>query len=275
MRIRVWKIQLSRQRDSYLYKYKTNESLFNLLNYIYGKIQRKVSRFFDIFYHIFIPVKLSTTIVAIARSQRLWYDVSKRYISNRYRKAVCMTKRNHTTYALLGLITAGYRTGYEMKRMIDQSLNHFWKISYGQIYPALRQLTEAGWAAASPALSDKSRTEKSTWLPLKVKSAAELAWRTDQWHRFRKNEFLLKLFFSKEESREKTALKVKEYQQKLEERLEAYKAIEQSILSCSSHSKDREYWLFTLDYGKRTTSAGIEWCEATINRLNGKEGTNG
>ncbi|MDI5790569.1 hypothetical protein PO124_25330 [Bacillus licheniformis] len=34
-------------------------------------------------------------------------------------------KRNHTTYALLGLITAGYRTGYEMKRMIDQSLNHF------------------------------------------------------------------------------------------------------------------------------------------------------
>lgn len=71
-----------------------------------------------------------------------------------------MTKRNHTTYAPLGLITAGYRTGYEMKRMIDQSLNHFWKISYGQIYPALRQLTEAGWAAASPALSDKKQDRK-------------------------------------------------------------------------------------------------------------------
>ncbi|RCK09699.1 PadR family transcriptional regulator [Bacillus licheniformis] len=47
-----------------------------------------------------------------------------------------------------------------MKRMIDQSLNHFWKISYGQIYPALRQLTEAGWAAASPALSDKKQDRK-------------------------------------------------------------------------------------------------------------------
>lgn len=73
-----------------------------------------------------------------------------------------MTKRNHTTYALLGLITAGYRTGYEMKRMIDQSLNHFWKISYGQIYPALRQLTEAGWAALLRRSRTKSRTEKST-----------------------------------------------------------------------------------------------------------------
>lgn len=71
-----------------------------------------------------------------------------------------MTKRNHTTYALLGLITAGYQTGYEMKRMIDQSLNHFWKISYGQIYPALRQLTEAGWVAASPTLSDKKPDRK-------------------------------------------------------------------------------------------------------------------
>ncbi|WP_368031627.1 PadR family transcriptional regulator [Bacillus licheniformis] len=187
-----------------------------------------------------------------------------------------MTKRNHTTYALLGLITAGYRTGYEMKRMINQSLNHFWKISYGQIYPALRQLTEAGWAAASPALSDKKQDRKEYMITAEGQKALQ-SWLEEPINDIasEKNEFLLKLFFSKEESREKTALKVKEYQQKLEERLEAYKAIEQSILSCSSHSKDREYWLFTLDYGKRTTSAGIEWCEATINRLNGKEGTNG
>ena len=184
-------------------------------------------------------------------------------------------KRNHTTYALLGLITAGYRTGYEMKRMIDQSLNHFWKISYGQIYPALRQLTEAGWAAASPALSDKKQDRKEYMITAEGQKRCRAGLKNRSMTSLQKNEFLLKLFFSKEESREKTALKVKEYQQKLEERLEAYKAIEQSILSCSSHSKDREYWLFTLDYGKRTTSAGIEWCEATINRLNGKEGTNG
>ncbi|MGX1724326.1 PadR family transcriptional regulator, partial [Bacillus haynesii] len=111
-----------------------------------------------------------------------------------------MTKRNHTTYALLGLITAGYRTGYEMKQMIDQSLNHFWKISYGQIYPALRQLTETGWAAASPALSDKKPDRKEYLITDEGQKALQ-SWLEEPINDIasEKNEFLLKLFFSKEE----------------------------------------------------------------------------
>jgi len=27
------------------------------------------------------------------------------------------------------------------------------------------------------------------------------------------------------------------------------------------------YWLFTLDYGKRTTKAAIEWCDFSLDKL--------
>ena len=57
-----------------------------------------------------------------------------------------MTKYNHTTYAILGILTTECRTGYAIKQLIDQSLNHFWKISYGQIYPALKRIVEDGLA---------------------------------------------------------------------------------------------------------------------------------
>ncbi len=49
-------------------------------------------------------------------------------------------KENQTKFSILGLLTTECRTGYEIKQLMDRSLNHFWKISYGQIYPTLQKL---------------------------------------------------------------------------------------------------------------------------------------
>ncbi len=38
-----------------------------------------------------------------------------------------MARENMTRYAVLGLLTTTCRTGYDMKQMIDRSLNHFGK----------------------------------------------------------------------------------------------------------------------------------------------------
>ena len=53
---------------------------------------------------------------------------------------------NHTTYAILGILTTNCRSGYAIKQLIDRSLNHFWKISYGQIYPTLKRIVDDGLA---------------------------------------------------------------------------------------------------------------------------------
>ena len=55
------------------------------------------------------------------------------------------------TWAVLGLIASTPRSGYDIKRIVDRSIRHFWAASYGQIYPELKRLEEAGWIAGDDA----------------------------------------------------------------------------------------------------------------------------
>jgi DNA-binding PadR family transcriptional regulator len=45
---------------------------------------------------------------------------------------------------ILGLLAWQSRTGYEIKQVTDRSTRFFWGASYGQIYPELRRLQDAG-----------------------------------------------------------------------------------------------------------------------------------
>lgn len=179
-----------------------------------------------------------------------------------------MKKINNTKYAILGLLTTDCRSGYAIKQMIDQSLNHFWKISYGQIYPTLKQLVEDGLATVQ-GTSQKGRPDKKEYF-LTPKGEIELrTWLQNPLNEIPsdKNEILLKLFFSRHQSNDETISHLEHYKQKLLERYNTYVAIESRITSHSNEKPDAQYWLFTLDYGKRTTLAAMEWCEATSQKL--------
>src|SRR4051794_14259386 len=64
------------------------------------------------------------------------------------------------TWAVLGLVALDVRTGYDVKRAVDTSIRHFWAASYGQIYPELRRLEEAGWIrGAAAANGGRARRE--------------------------------------------------------------------------------------------------------------------
>src|SRR5262249_46478879 len=49
-----------------------------------------------------------------------------------------------TDYVILGLLSEAPMTGYQIKQVIDIRFRFFWSESYGQIYPALKSLCEAG-----------------------------------------------------------------------------------------------------------------------------------
>ncbi len=44
----------------------------------------------------------------------------------------------------LGILTLGNNTGYEIKKVFEDELSHFYEASYGSIYPALSRLTDDG-----------------------------------------------------------------------------------------------------------------------------------
>ena len=52
-----------------------------------------------------------------------------------------------TSYVILGMLRHTEHTGYEIKSAVDVSTRFFWAASYGQIYPELKRLEEAGLIA--------------------------------------------------------------------------------------------------------------------------------
>lgn len=179
-----------------------------------------------------------------------------------------MTKVNHTKYAILGLLTTGCHSGYSIKQMIDESLNHFWKISYGQIYPTLKQLVEEGLATATETSQVGKPNKKEYFLTSEGDQALQ-GWlnSTIQSIPTEKNEFLLKLFFGRHQPADVTINHLDNYSEKLRERFNTYDSIENMIVGTLMEQADSQFWLMTLDYGKRTTQAAIEWCEVSKGKL--------
>lgn len=64
-----------------------------------------------------------------------------------------------TAYVILGMVSREARSGYEIKAAVDNSTRFFWAASYGQIYPELKRLSEAGLVEGIDApRGDRKRT---------------------------------------------------------------------------------------------------------------------
>jgi len=169
---------------------------------------------------------------------------------------------------ILGILTTDYKSGYAIKQFIDRSLRHFWKISYGQIYPTLRFIEEEGLATVQTTTQEKKPNRNEYYLTSKGKRMLT-DWLEQPIEELpvERNEVLLKLFFGCHQSKEDTLFLLKDYQQKLEKRYLLYSSIEKMIAENSQKDDNARYWLFTLDYGKRITFAAIEWCKSTSKQV--------
>jgi PadR family transcriptional regulator, regulatory protein AphA len=99
-------------------------------------------------------------------------------------------------FVVLGALAMRPLTGYEIKQLVDTSTRYFWAASYGQIYPELRRLEEAGLVESEPdpqggrrrnryTLTESGRDRLRDWLH---DPACGCEWR---------DEGLLKLFFAR------------------------------------------------------------------------------
>jgi len=102
-------------------------------------------------------------------------------------------------FALLGLLAESPKYGYELKRRFEGALGNVWSVSYGQLYPTLRRLSELGWVTKKTepgkkaaekniySITEKGRRKLDEWLLKPVRSTYRV-----------KDEFTLRfLFFSK------------------------------------------------------------------------------
>ena len=176
-----------------------------------------------------------------------------------------MPQTNKTKYAILGLLSIGPKSGYDIKKTVDNSIGFFWSENYGHIYPILRRLEAAGLvkkradaALNRPSknvytLTGKGRSELVEWLTVPVEKESI------------RNELLLKLFFgSKIGSRAVIDMLAAE-KKNHEDLMIIYDRIQKDISGIKS--KEARFWLFTLDFGIRRSRMIMAWCDETMNAV--------
>ena len=74
-------------------------------------------------------------------------------------------KLSTTSYAILGLLTFDAMSGYDVLKLVEKSIGHFWSPAKSQVYAELRRLARAGLASEEMIQQDPGRTSASTRSP--------------------------------------------------------------------------------------------------------------
>src|SRR6476469_4519627 len=103
---------------------------------------------------------------------------------------------SYTAYVILGMLRKGPKSGYEIKAQADISTRFFWAISYGQIYPELKRLEEAGLIEGVTDPRDGRQRRVFSITPLGEDALHEWLTRSGELHSELRHEGILRLFFA-------------------------------------------------------------------------------
>lgn len=170
-------------------------------------------------------------------------------------------------YALLGILSRGPHSGYDIKRAIEESTAHFWSESFGQIYPNLRELERSG-LATSETQRQEGRPDRKVYAITPEGREALSAW-LEEPARFTppRNETLLKLFFGRQAGLGAMARHVETYRSRCGRELETYEGIERWLAADYPDHPDLPYWRITLSHGRHLAEARLRWCDETLGTL--------
>jgi PadR family transcriptional regulator, regulatory protein AphA len=133
-------------------------------------------------------------------------------------------------FALLGLLAESPKYGYEIKRQFEGALGNVWSVSYGQLYPTLRRLSEQGWVTKRTepgkkaaekniySITDKGRRKLDEWLLKPVRSTYRV-----------KDEFTLRFLFFRKIAPSQVLEYLRAYQEKTREQREVFSSTLESL----------------------------------------------
>ena len=181
-----------------------------------------------------------------------------------------MTKTNRSQQAVLGFLTRGPMSGYDIKRAIEGSIASFWSESYGQIYPVLRLLEAGGLVSCRRdrtgggrprnvySITDPGRARLREWL-----SQPTVPGRI-------RHEELLKLFFGHEVEPEDNLRRIRDYRARQIQTLDRCRELRERLDAARSRpdpAADLPYWRMTLRYGELEAQWLTKWCDEVLVEL--------
>lgn len=173
-----------------------------------------------------------------------------------------------TSYAVLGLLTYGERSGYDLTKLIEQSIGFFFTPAKSQIYSELKRLVSLGYASERE-VEQERRPDKRVYAITPEGRNALRGWLEgpDVPPDEVKSTFMVKLFFGHHMSREAVLEQLEEVRRQAVEGLKHLETIEKTIKGEDSLF----YPYLTLKCGLKYCRAQIRWAEETIREVRGRE----
>lgn len=174
---------------------------------------------------------------------------------------------NKTSLAILGILSRGPQTGYDVKKIFTTIAGHFWQASYGQIYPLLKKLNSQGLVKHQTKKPNRRLAKNIYSLTAQGKK------RLGQWLRSPVDiqpwriEILLRLFFGRQVPVAENIRQVEIYRLHKQEELIQLEEIERHLRGDHGDDPDQPYYLLTVGYGKKIVKACLEWCEESLAEL--------
>ena len=173
-------------------------------------------------------------------------------------------------FAILGFLNYHPYSGYDLKKIFDSSVDHFWPADQSQIYRTLGRLTEERLVEMEKApqqdrpdrkvyhITDAGRAELRSWLagPAVLEQPRSAA--------------LVQVFFSAQLSDQETLAKFEGYAAELRMLLERYDRVPVQLEPHRAEigsPREHFFWMLTLENGIRSIHANLDWAESVIERL--------
>ena len=174
------------------------------------------------------------------------------------------TALSTTEQAILGLLSYGERSGYDLKKAAEAGVGYVWTAAKSQVYAVLPRLVAGGYATARRVTQERL-PDKQVY---KITPKGERAFR--EWLEEPVEErsgvrspFLLKIFFGGKMSKAALIAHVERRREEAARELAEYREIEGEI-----RDDPRSYFGYaTLRWGLAETRAWIRWADELLREL--------
>lgn len=183
-------------------------------------------------------------------------------------KRTMKEKLSTTSYAILGLLTFDAMSGYDVLKLVEESIGHFWSPAKSQVYSELRRLAHAG-LASEEMIQQEPRPNKRVYAITEEGREALVQWLTEGPFEADhvRSPFTVRLFFGHLVDRSSVIEQVEELRRNAQRSLVQLRKTEAEI-------KDDDEVFFpylTLKSGLAHMEAQIRWADEALEELRKKE----
>ena len=170
-----------------------------------------------------------------------------------------------TAYVILGMLSHQPCSGYEIKSYVDDSTRFFWAASYGQIYPELKRLAEAGLIEGTDAPRGERR--RTVYRLTAAGEAALLDWLSHPPEVYElRHEGMLKLFFAGALDPDMQVQRLRDIGEQHRRKVAALRSVEPLAAQ-----EPEGFPYLVLRFGIEFNEWVIEWCERNAGELKARQ----